>query len=67
VAEALDWLSGFGEARLSGSGGCVFLELRSLARAHAVADRCPAAFDAYVASGVDVSPLHDALARQRGS
>lgn len=67
VADALDWLGRFGEARLSGSGGCVFLELRSLARAHAVADRCPAAFDAYVASGVDVSPLHDALARQRGS
>ena len=67
VAEALDWLGGFGEARLTGSGGCVFLELRSLARAHAVADRCPAAFNAYVASGAYVSPLHDRLARQRGS
>lgn len=66
VAEALDWLCGFGEARLSGSGGCAFLELRSLARAHAVADRCPAAFTACVASGMDVSPLRDALVRQRG-
>ncbi|MEO7050770.1 MAG: 4-(cytidine 5'-diphospho)-2-C-methyl-D-erythritol kinase, partial [Rhodanobacter sp.] len=35
VAAALDWLSSFGDARLSGSGGCVFLELRSLARARA--------------------------------
>jgi len=67
VAEALDWLGGFGDARLSGSGGCVFLELRSLTRAHAVADRCPAAFRAHVASGMDVSPLHEALARQRES
>ncbi len=67
VAAALDWLDGFGEARLSGSGGCVFLELRSLVRARAVADRCPAPFRAHVASGMDVSPLHDALARQRGS
>ncbi|MEO6799017.1 MAG: 4-(cytidine 5'-diphospho)-2-C-methyl-D-erythritol kinase [Rhodanobacter sp.] len=66
VAEALDWLGRFGEARLSGSGGCVFLELRSLARAHALADLCPAEFKAYVASGMDVSPLHDALERQRG-
>ena len=66
VAEALDWLGGFGAARLSGSGGCVFLELRSLARACAVADRCPAAFRAYVARGMDVSPLHDALVRQCG-
>ncbi|TAL95824.1 MAG: 4-(cytidine 5'-diphospho)-2-C-methyl-D-erythritol kinase [Rhodanobacter sp.] len=67
VAEALDWLGGFGEARLSGSGGCVFLELRSLVRAHAVADSCPAAFRAHVGSGMDVSPLHEALARQRRS
>ena len=67
VAGALDWLGGFGAARLSGSGGCVFLELRSLARARAVADRCPAAFAAHVASGMDVSLLHGALARQRGS
>jgi len=65
VAEALEWLGGFGKARLSGSGGCVFLELHSLARAHAVAGRCPAGFSAHVASGMDVSPLHQALARQR--
>jgi 4-diphosphocytidyl-2-C-methyl-D-erythritol kinase len=67
VVEALEWLGGFGKARLSGSGGCVFLELRSLARAHAVAERCPAAFRARVASGKDVSPLHEALTRQRAS
>ena len=67
VAEALDWMSSFGDARLSGSGGCVFLELRSLARARAVADRCPTSFTAHVASGMDVSPLHGALVRQRGS
>lgn len=67
VAEALDWLGGFGRARLSGSGGCVFLELRSLAKAYAVADRCPNPFRAHVASGTDVSPLRDALARRRGS
>lgn len=67
VAEALDWLGNFGTARLSGSGGCVFLELRSLVRAQAVADSCPTAFKAHVASGMDVSPLYDALARQRAN
>lgn len=67
VAAALDWLGRFGPARLSGSGGCVFLELRSLARAHAVAEGCPASFTAHVAGGMDVSPLHEALARQRAS
>ena len=67
VAAALAWLGGFGTARLSGTGGCVFLELRSLARAHAIAERCPATFKVHVASGMDVSPLHQALARQRAS
>jgi 4-diphosphocytidyl-2-C-methyl-D-erythritol kinase len=67
VAAALDWLGGFGQARLSGSGGCVFLEVRSFERAAAVAARCPAAFTAHVATGVDVSTLHVALRRQRGT
>ncbi|KAA0072435.1 4-(cytidine 5'-diphospho)-2-C-methyl-D-erythritol kinase [Rhodanobacter sp. T12-5] len=65
VAAALDWLGGFGQARLSGSGGCVFLEMRSFARAAAIAAQCPAAFTAQVATGVDVSPLQDALVRHR--
>lgn len=67
VAAALDWLAGFGRARLSGSGGSVFLETRSLDRAVAVAGQCPAAFTAQVAAGVDVSPLHEALARRDGA
>lgn len=66
VAAALDWLSGFGPARLSGSGGCVFLETKSLDRAVAIARRCPVTFSAQVAAGVDVSPLNQALARHRG-
>jgi len=65
VAAAIDWLGGFGQARLSGSGGCVFLETGSLLRACAVAAQCPAAFTARVATGVEVSPLQEALARHR--
>ncbi|MCW8808587.1 MAG: 4-(cytidine 5'-diphospho)-2-C-methyl-D-erythritol kinase [Rhodanobacter sp.] len=67
VAAALDWLGRFGQARLSGSGGCVFLEVRSFDRAAAIAAQCPATFTAQVAAGVDVSPLHEALARHCGS
>jgi 4-diphosphocytidyl-2-C-methyl-D-erythritol kinase len=66
VAAALDWLAGFGQARLSGSGGCVFLEAKSLDRAVAIAAQCPVAFTAQVAAGVDVSPLQQTLARHRG-
>lgn len=67
VAAALDWLGAFGASRLSGSGGCVFLELRSLERAQAVARQCPATFTAHVTTGVALSPLHEALARHRST
>ncbi|MEO7066017.1 MAG: 4-(cytidine 5'-diphospho)-2-C-methyl-D-erythritol kinase [Rhodanobacter sp.] len=67
VAAALDWLAGFGQARLSGSGGCVFLETKSFDRTLLVAAKCPSAFTAHVAAGVDVSSLQQTLARQRGT
>jgi 4-diphosphocytidyl-2-C-methyl-D-erythritol kinase len=63
VAAALDWLAGFGHARLSGSGGCVFLETRTHEAALGVASRCPGGFTAHVAAGVDPSPL--LMARSR--
>ncbi|HEX8778580.1 MAG TPA: 4-(cytidine 5'-diphospho)-2-C-methyl-D-erythritol kinase, partial [Rhodanobacter sp.] len=63
VAAALEWLGRHGAAKLSGSGGCVFLELRTLEQAQAVAARCPGAFTAQVAAGVAVSPLLEALGR----
>jgi len=66
VSAALDWLSHFGRARLSGSGGCVFLETASLAQARKVVRQCPAAFAVQLAAGVEVSPLLQALARHRG-
>ncbi|MBD8900556.1 4-(cytidine 5'-diphospho)-2-C-methyl-D-erythritol kinase [Rhodanobacter sp. DHG33] len=66
VAAALDWLGRHGAARLSGSGGCVFLESRTREQAQAIADRCPATFTAHVATGVAVSPLHEALGRHGG-
>lgn len=65
VAAALDWLGRHGAARLSGQGGCSFLELRTLEQAQAIAARCPSAFTARVAVGATASPLHEALARHR--
>ncbi len=62
VAQALDWLGRFGDARLTGSGGCVFVAMDSPAAADAVIEQCPAMFRAYRARGVNRSPLQDALA-----
>lgn len=61
VAAALDWLGGFGKARLSGSGGAVFLECEDEAGAREIAARCPNEFTAIVAGGVNVSPVEKAL------
>ncbi len=57
VAAALDWLRRFGAAGLSGSGGCVFLPLRSRRDAETVARSCPPPWIARVAPGLARSPL----------
>ena len=67
VAAALDWLGRHGAARLSGSGGCVFLEAATREQAEAVAAQCPGGFGAHVADGVNRSPLLAALDRHRAA
>ncbi|MEO8671323.1 MAG: 4-(cytidine 5'-diphospho)-2-C-methyl-D-erythritol kinase [Tahibacter sp.] len=61
IDACLSWLNGFGRARLSGSGGSVFLDTATRAEAQALADRCPQGMAAYVVRGVNQSPLLDAL------
>jgi 4-diphosphocytidyl-2-C-methyl-D-erythritol kinase len=61
VAAVMDWLGQFGEARLSGSGGCVFAAMESAEAAEAVISDCPPTFAAYRAMGVNRSPLLDAV------
>jgi len=65
VAAALDWLGQYGEARLTGSGGCVFLALDSAEQAEVIVRSCPPAFAAYRAAGMARSPLLDALEKYR--
>lgn len=61
VAEHLEWLRGFGAARMSGSGACVFAEFPSEAAANAAYARLPAAMRGFVACGQDRSPALAAL------
>ncbi|HVJ61682.1 MAG TPA: 4-(cytidine 5'-diphospho)-2-C-methyl-D-erythritol kinase [Tahibacter sp.] len=61
VAQALIWLGRYGRARLSGSGGCVFLDVADEAQALAIARECPEGYAAYAARGVNRSPLMTAL------
>jgi 4-diphosphocytidyl-2-C-methyl-D-erythritol kinase len=61
VAAALEWLETHGDARLSGSGGCVFVALESAAEADRIAEACPPSFRAFRATGMNQSPLLDAV------
>ncbi len=56
VARALDWLSAFGDARLSGTGGVVFVPAGAHDAASIVA-ACPAAMRTWIVRGINVSPL----------
>lgn len=67
IAKALDWLGQFGDARLTGTGGCVFVAVDSAAAGDAVIQDCPAEFRAYRVRGLNRSPLQEALARFGGA
>jgi 4-diphosphocytidyl-2-C-methyl-D-erythritol kinase len=62
VAAALAWLGAHAPARLSGTGSCIFAGFADAAAAERVAARVPDEWRAYVARGVNRSPLDEALA-----
>ena len=62
VDNALNWLGDFGEARMTGSGSCVFLPVADEASGQAILKQCPAALaDGFVTRGLNHHPLHARL------
>jgi len=59
VAEQLAWLRQFGEARMTGSGACVFAACRDRATAEAIFAARPAHWKGFVADGLDQHPLFE--------
>ena len=57
VARGLDWLAGFGDARMTGSGACVFCGFDTEHEAGEVLARKPEEFGGFVARGLDEHPL----------
>ena len=57
VGEYLRWLGAFGEARMTGSGACVFAGFSSKEEAEAVIHQLPAGMRGWVAAGLDSHPL----------
>jgi len=58
VARHLAWLRQHGEARMSGSGGCVYAEFSTQAEACAAQMQLPRTMQGFVAQGLQRHPLH---------
>jgi 4-diphosphocytidyl-2-C-methyl-D-erythritol kinase len=60
VAAALDWLADVGRPRLTGTGACVFCTFATQSQARAACSKVPPCFSAFVARGMNRSPLLEA-------
>lgn len=69
VRRALAWLATRGEARMTGTGSCVFASFADRTAAVAALEGLPPEWRGFVARGLDRSPLQERLAaeRSRGS
>ena len=59
VAQYITWLDQFGQARMTGSGACVFAEFAGAEQAQAVLNRLPPDMRGIMARGLPVHPLRD--------
>jgi len=59
VAQHLGWMKQFGDARMTGSGACVFAGFDTEAQARAIFAQRPAEMEGFVACGMDKHPLRD--------
>jgi 4-diphosphocytidyl-2-C-methyl-D-erythritol kinase len=63
VAAALEALSAYGEARLTGTGACVFAAFSDLKQAQAAAEALEPKWEVHLARGLNRSPLRDKLTK----
>ena len=65
VATALEWLNQFAEARLTGTGACVYAAFERETDALEVLQQLPTGLEGFVARGVNRSPLLDVVKPDR--
>ena len=65
VDNALKWLEKFGEAKLTGTGACVFASFARESQARSALAELPASMSGFVARGLNESPVLRALARAK--
>jgi 4-diphosphocytidyl-2-C-methyl-D-erythritol kinase len=64
VAAAAQWLTGYGQARLTGTGACVFAAFADQRAAEQVIARLPTALSGFLARGLNRSPLQERLQQE---
>ena len=64
VAEAIEWLGGYGATRMTGSGSCVFCAFSTEHEAEQVLKHVPARWRAWKAKALQRHPMKIALANQ---
>jgi 4-diphosphocytidyl-2-C-methyl-D-erythritol kinase len=63
VAEAVEWLGQYAEARLTGTGAAIFAEFEELAQALQMQKAVPERYGSIVARGLNRSPLLEMIGR----
>lgn len=64
VEQLVSWLLEYAPSRLTGTGACVFAEFDTQESANEVLSKVPAWVKAFVARGVNISPLHQTRAER---
>ena len=57
VSESLSWLAQYGQARMTGTGACVFVDVNSQRQAQEIINGLPESWQGFVAKGCNRSPL----------
>lgn len=58
VDQAINWLSQFSQARMTGTGACVFAAVASKQEAKQILSKKPQQFAGFIAQGRNISPLY---------
>lgn len=58
IGEALDWLGRYAEARMSGTGACVYAAFNNRKAAESVKWQVPAYWQVFIAKGMNQNPVH---------
>ncbi len=64
VSDALHWLAQFGNARMTGTGACVFASVDNKTSAQQVLDSMPSHWTGFIAKGCNQSPLITSMTLQ---